>query len=173
MARQTTLIAARQPASSGVFEGVSSFGNDLVTLAGLQARLAAHDARDSFEQAAPALAALAITALMAFGGTVVIGIGVAFWVDQATELSTPEAFLLVGSATLVLAGLIAGLAIWRLGHCFTSFHRTHEEFQRNLAWARTVLAHRGRPVESPGVEGDAKAQVRQRVGRVEDGEPRG
>ena len=143
MARQTSINGGGQRPET-MLEGVEAFGTNLATLAGLQARLAAHDFRAAMAISTPALITLGVVLLMAAAGSVVGLIGLAIWIAATFEMTTARAFLFTALAAFLLSGLAATLAIRRLRAGLVIFRRSNEELQRNLAWLGTVLAHSGR-----------------------------
>jgi hypothetical protein len=136
--------AGRAPTPEGVIEGVSSLGNDLATLATLQARLAALDLRDSLLEARVALIVLA-TGLLLIPCCLVVGLfGLAGWLAERLHASANVVMMLLAVGILILSAVGAVFAARRVGGSFTSFRRSQDELQRNLTWVRTVLAQSGR-----------------------------
>ncbi|OJW21008.1 MAG: hypothetical protein BGO49_30115 [Planctomycetales bacterium 71-10] len=125
-------------------EDVSSFGNDVATLASLQSKLAAADAKASLARAAPALGGLALAILLAFSGAIAIVWGLALWIAERFEMKTSAALMLTGLGALVLVALIGVVCVRLLGSSFTTFRRSAEELERNIAWIKTTLTHSGR-----------------------------
>jgi len=127
-----------------VVGNLAEFGNDVASLAELQAKLAVIDLKESAGKAAlPAvLAATGLVLLLA--GLPVALMGIAGLLVKYAGLSEGWAYLLTGGVVLVLAGALALLGLMRLRQSFTSFRRSQEEFARNLAWIRTVLVYSGR-----------------------------
>lgn len=130
--------------SGGLMENVSSFGNDVATLASLQSKLVAADARASLARAAPALGGLALAILLAFSGAIAIVGGLALWIAERFEMKTSVALMLTGLGALVLVALIGVVCVRLLGSSFTAFRRSAEELERNIAWVKTTLTHSGR-----------------------------
>ena len=130
--------------STGLMENVGSFGNDLATLASLQGKLAAADAKASLQKAAPAIAGLVVAALLAFSGAVVLLVGFALWIAEALALTPYKALMLTGLGALIAVAVLAAVCVRLLGSSFTAFRRSSEEFERNLAWIKTTLTHSGR-----------------------------
>jgi len=148
MAHQTILNKDGGPAaksnSNGLMEGVGSFGNDLASLASLQAKLAAADARESLLKALPAVVGLAVLALVLIAGMAAIVAGMAVWLAGALQLGLGVALMLVGLGCLVLGALFSLLCLRFLGSSFTAFRRSSEELERNIAWIKTTLTRSGR-----------------------------
>jgi len=123
---------------------IADFGNDIATLAELQAKLTLLDAKDA--------AAKATTPLIFLGGGLVLGlaslpvimIGVADLIARSANIPTGVALLIVGLGAMILAG-VAALIGWKGSTgSLTSFRRSSEELTRNLSWIRTVLVYSGR-----------------------------
>jgi len=136
--------AANDREPSGVIEGVSSFGSDLATLATLQARLAAYDLRESMKGAAPAIAGLVTFATIAAASTVIGLAGLALWLATILQMQAGLVMMLVALAGIVIAGVAAALLARLLISSFSSFRRSREELERNIAWIRTTILHSGR-----------------------------
>jgi hypothetical protein len=127
-----------------VMRGVAGFGESVITLAELQARLAKIELRQNLEAARAAL-------FLAIGGGVGICSGTIILLAGAAELLVSElgvkrGFALVGVAAFALAagaGCLA-LAIMRMGAKQPGFRLSQEELARNLNWFRTVLRQSGR-----------------------------
>lgn len=124
--------------------GVESFGNDLATLASLQAKLAAADARESLLKALPAVVGLAVLVLLLIGGMGAIVAGFAVWLAAALKWGLGVSLMVVGLGCLVVGALFSMLCLRLLGSSFTSFRRSSEELERNLAWVKTTLTQSGR-----------------------------
>lgn len=149
MADQTILNKGGGPASKpspngGLMEGVGSFGNDLATLASLQAKLAAADARESLMKALPAVIGLGVLVLLLIAGMGAIVAGLAVWLAEAFDLRLGVALMLVGLGCLILGALFSLLCLRLVGSSFTAFRRSSEELERNLAWVKTTLTRSGR-----------------------------
>lgn len=134
----------------GVIGGIAEFGNDIMTLAELQARLAAIDFKESLEHAVVPLVLTLGGLMLALASLPVVLIGVAQLIAWAFSIHLGWALLLVGLVALVGASAVAGIAGLRFSRSFASFQRSREELVRNLSWIRTVLVHSGRPVPRRG-----------------------
>lgn len=136
------ISAPDQP--EGMIEGVGLLGNNLATLATLQIRLAWLDLRDSLREARLALVVLAIGMLLIPCALVVVLFGLAGWVAELTRVDA-NLVMLLGALGLILLCVVSALfAMRRLFGSFSSFRRSQDEFNRNLAWVRTVLSQSGR-----------------------------
>jgi len=130
--------------SNGLMEGVGSFGNDLASLASLQAKLAAADARESLLKALPSVVGLGVLVLLLIGGMAAIVAGFAVWLAATFHLGIGVSLMLVGLGCLVLGALLSLLCLRLLSSSFTAFRRSSEELERNLAWVKTTLTRSGR-----------------------------
>lgn len=150
MADQTVLneggrrAATTKTGSNGLMEGVGSFGNDLASLASLQAKLAAADARESLLKALPAVVGLAVLVLILVAGMAAIIAGFALWIAEAVHLRPGVALMLVGLGCLILGAVFSLFCVRLLGRSFTAFRRSSEELERNVAWVKTTLTRSGR-----------------------------
>jgi hypothetical protein len=129
---------------TGVIDSVNALGTNLGTLASLQARLAVCDLRESLLRMTPALILGAFAVLVLPASVIVALFGIGYWVAMATSLSLPQAFLSVAAVGLIVAVLAFLLAVRLSRGCLTSFRRSAEELQRNVAWVRTVMKYSGR-----------------------------
>ncbi len=144
MARQATLNTDPGGSINGMLNGIGDLGSNVVTLASLQARLAAEDFRESARRAQPALIAAAFFVPLGFASLTVGLLGLAYW--MAAELAIPlgRTLLLVAAGGILASSSMAVLTIQHLRASLASFRRSREELERNLAWLRTVLVHSGR-----------------------------
>lgn len=144
MASQATLNIDQRSSVNGMLNGIGDLGNNVVTLATLQARLAAEDFSDSASRARPALIAAAVLIPLGFASVTAGLFGLASW--MASDLGVPlgRALLEVAAGGIVVSSILAVLVIQRLLSSLTSFRRSREELERNIAWLRTVLVHSGR-----------------------------
>jgi hypothetical protein len=144
MAYQTVRNGHAAANDRGVIEGVSSFGTDLATLAMLQVQLAAYDLRDSMRSATPAIAGLVAFGTIAAASTVVGLAGLALWLATVLQMQAGIMMMVVALAGIVIAGVAFALLARLLISSFSSFRRSREELERNIAWIRTTILHSGR-----------------------------
>ena len=123
---------------------IADFGNDIATLAELQAKLTLLDAKEAATRATTPAIALGAGLVLALGSLPVILLGLADLIASKTSLSAGAAQLIVGLVTLLLAAGIAFLGLRGSLGSLTSFRRSTEELTRNLSWIRTVLVYSGR-----------------------------
>lgn len=134
----------RASQSNGLIDNVSSFGNDLATLATLQAKLASADLREGLQRAAPAVGVLAAVGLISAAGVTALVLALASWLAESFQFRTSSALAIVGLGSLVVAALGGWLGARALASSFTTFRRSSEELERNLAWIKTTLTQSGR-----------------------------
>ena len=123
---------------------MAGFGENLLTLAELQARMAAVELRQNVAAVKVASVLLVAGTLVALAAVPVILFGIAELLVAELACAARYAFLAVGSLTVGIAVCCAiAAALWlkrrRLG-----FPLTSEEFTRNLHWVHTVLRLSGR-----------------------------
>jgi uncharacterized membrane protein YqjE len=133
-----------------VVGGITEFGNDVVNLVELQAKLALLDLKDCASQVAKPLALVAGGLSLILGTIPVLLLGVAALVATALNISNGWAQILTGGIVLITSAIIVGVAAMRIVPSFSSFRRSSEEFQRNAAWLRTILLYSGRNVARRG-----------------------
>jgi hypothetical protein len=123
---------------------IADFGNDIATLAELQAKLTLLDAKDAATKATTPLILLVGGLVLALASLPVILLGLADLIASTLKISSGVSQLIVGLAALSLAGG-AALVGWKGSTgSLTSFRRSSEELTRNLSWIRTVLVYSGR-----------------------------
>ena len=155
MADQATLnshsgdkVKVNSPLVEGVLGNMAEFSTDLISLAELQARLAAADLKESTSRAVLPTGLLVGGAILAVVSLPVLLGGVGYLIHENSTLSIGWSFLVTALATLALGALLAFVGLRGLGSSFSSFDRSKEELTRNLAWVKTVLVHSGRPKAS-------------------------
>jgi len=132
-----------------VISNVAGFGENLLSLAELQARLAAIEMRQNAGAAKAAGATLLAGSVLALAGVPVLLVGIAELLVSELAFKRGYALLIVAGCTLVIAALFAGIAARSLRRKPLGFPLTIEELTRNVHWIRTVLKHSGRPTGRP------------------------
>lgn len=130
--------------AADVVNNVAEFGEDLLSLAELQARLAAIEWRQNVAAAKVGGAVIALGGVMAMAALPVALAGIAELLVWGLNWNRGAALLVVAAATMLLAGLAIGLAVARLRASDMGFPLSREEFTRNLNWLRSVLLYSGR-----------------------------
>lgn len=144
MARETTMNHEPTSSLNGVIEGIGGLGTNVATLATLQAQLAARDLKEMSGRAMPAMVSIALLVPLAFAAFTTLLFGLAYWINQAFQLTLPASLLLAGLIGLVLASVLGFFAWRRFGASVVTFRRSREELERNIAWLGTVLTQSGR-----------------------------
>ena len=143
-------IAKSNGTGEGVVGSIAEFGNDIATLAELQAKLAALDFKESAERATLPLVLL-LAGLTVLVVSLPVGLaGVALLLSSALSIPLGWALLLVAALAMAGAAAVAVIAGLRFSRSFESFNRSREELVRNLSWIRTVLVFSGRAVPRRG-----------------------
>jgi hypothetical protein len=136
--------AEKEPNASTMVSSVAGFGENLLTLGELQARLTAKELVQNY-QAARTAGAVGIAGFSTAVASVPLALlGIAELLVSELGMKRGYALLSVaGAATLIGGVLLAFAASWmrrkRLG-----FPVSAEELTRNLNWVRTVLRYSGR-----------------------------
>ena len=127
-----------------LLDGIGGLGSDVMTLASLQAKLAAEDLQESSRRALPAVVASVGLLLMGLASTTVAFLGVAQWLTVERGMALWQGLLVVAGGGVLLTLLLAVLA-WRgFRSSVSTFRRSREELERNIAWIGTIAAHSGR-----------------------------
>ena len=135
-------VKVNAPAESMV-ESVTEFVNDITTLAELQLKLTAVDAREAVGRAVVPAALVGAGLVLLLGSLPVVLLGVADLLVSA-GMAQGWARLLTGLGALVVAGVLAALSAPALARSLGSFRRSSEELARNVAWVKTVVVYSGR-----------------------------
>ncbi len=128
-----------------VVGNIADFGNDIASLAELQAKLAVYDAKEAATRASRPLIFLGMGGVLALASLPVILIGLADLIATNTRISSGLAQLIVGLVALLIASLGCLVGFRGAFQSLDSFRRSREELTRNLSWIRTVLVYSGRP----------------------------
>src|SRR5262245_62106462 len=103
MASETSVNSARNGRSDAdMIGGVSSFGHNLLSLAGLQAKLFSLDARATIASSTPALIALGAAGAALFTSLVVGLGGLSWWLAVQLALPVWGSLMLVGIVTAIV-----------------------------------------------------------------------
>jgi uncharacterized membrane protein YqjE len=133
-----------QEPPAGVAENITSLGNDVLSLAELQARLLACEMRDLSERASAPVTRALIATLVGVTVMPMLWLGSAELVAELT--GWPRGAVQLGLALSAIA--VAGGVVWSawksLRETRLGFRRSREELARNWHWLKTVVAHSGR-----------------------------
>jgi Putative Actinobacterial Holin-X, holin superfamily III len=137
--------SAGEPSANTMVSNVAGFGENLLTLAELQARLSAMELRKNLDAATAGGAVILAGSVLAVASLPVALAGLAELLVSELALKRGYALLIVAAAAILIAGIsVASAGFWlrrkRLG-----FPLSAEELTRNLNWLRTVLHFSGRP----------------------------
>jgi len=141
---------AQGSGNGSVVGSIAEFGNDIATLAELQAKLALLDLQESTRRSVLPVALMVVGVAVALASLPVALLGVASLIAAAFSIAQGWALLLTAGAALIAGAGIAATAASQLGRSFDSFRRSREEFSRNVAWIRTIVLHSGRAVPRRG-----------------------
>jgi Putative Actinobacterial Holin-X, holin superfamily III len=136
--------AEKEPGAGDMVSNVAGFGENLLTLGELQARLVARELIQNYQAARTAGTVGLVGILVAVSGIPVVLLGIAELLVSELAMKRGFALLSVAAAAIVLGGgVVAFVGTWlrqkRLG-----FPVSTEELTRNLNWLRTVLRYSGR-----------------------------
>jgi len=123
---------------------VTGFGENLLTLAELQARLSATELRQNLEAAKTSGAIFLAGSILAVASLPVALAGIAELLVSELALKRGYALLIVAAAAFVIGGVSVASAGFWLRRKRPGFPLSAEELTRNLNWLRTVLRHSGR-----------------------------
>jgi uncharacterized membrane protein YqjE len=132
--------------AEGMVGSIAEFGNDVVSLAELQLKLAAQDFKEVSAKALLPLSLVAVGLVLLLGSVPVAIGGLALLVAQVLSISIGWALVLTAVVLMILTGALVVFAGRRLVASFVGFRRSREELIRNINWIRTVLLYSGRAV---------------------------
>jgi len=141
---------AESRGNGSVVGSIAELGNDIMTLAELQAKLLALDLKECTAQAGTSLALILAGLTVMLASLPVAVLGVAYLVADALGIKPGWAMLLTVAVVLVLGGVLLAVCVPRLRRSFAAFRRSREELNRNLSWIRTVLLYSGRSAPRRG-----------------------
>jgi Putative Actinobacterial Holin-X, holin superfamily III len=127
-----------------VMRSVAGFGENLLTLAELQARLARIELGRNLEAARAGVVWALGSAVTACAGLVIMLAGLAELMVSELGMRRGYAFLSVASSAIAVGAICLVVAATRLGATRLGFPLSIEELARNVNWLRTVLRHSGR-----------------------------
>jgi hypothetical protein len=136
--------AAGDASPAAVMSNVASFGENLLTLAELQTRLAAIELRQNVVGVKVAGALLLAGVLFAVAALPILLAGLSELLVLELAIRRGFALLIVAVGALLIGGLLAAVAAALLRRSPLGFPLTTEELTRNIQWIRTVLQHSGR-----------------------------
>jgi uncharacterized membrane protein YqjE len=133
-----------EPGPGDVVHNVAEFGENLLTLVELQARLAAIELKQNVEAAKITGPVILASVVLALASLPLLLAGIAELLVSELGMKRGYALLSVVVVALAIAGACIAIAGSRLRRAALGFPVTREEFTRNFNWVRTVLLHSGR-----------------------------
>jgi hypothetical protein len=132
------------PSTSGMMNSVAGFGENLLTLGELQARLTGIEIRQNIDSVKNGGALFVAGSILAFSSLPVVMVGVAELL--VSELGMKRGYALLSAATTAIVIAAACIVVARgwLRRKPFDFPLASEEFARNMNWLRTILRHSGR-----------------------------
>lgn len=127
-----------------VVGNLADFGDDLLSLAELQARLASIELKQNVAAAKVGGVVMMTGAVLALAALPIALAGIAELLVSSLGMDRGFALLAVAVAAFAIAGTCMAIAAARLRGSDLGFPLTREEFTRNLNWVRTVLLYSGR-----------------------------
>jgi Putative Actinobacterial Holin-X, holin superfamily III len=130
--------------SVGVVTNVASFGENLLSLAELQARLTAVELRRNVDSVKSTGALMVFGAVLALSAFPVMLLGVAELLVTELGMKRGYGLLTTGFAAVLIAGACIAIASHWLRRKPLGLPLASEEFTRNMSWLRTVLRQSSR-----------------------------
>jgi Putative Actinobacterial Holin-X, holin superfamily III len=127
-----------------VMRGVAGFGESLLSLAELQARLAEVELRQNLQAARAGIFLALSSGVAAWSGLIIMLAGLAELMVSEMGVKRGIALLSVATVTIAAGAACLALAAARLRAKRLGFPLSYEELARNLNWLRTVLRQSGR-----------------------------
>jgi hypothetical protein len=127
-----------------VMRGVAGFGENLLTLAELLARLAKIELRQLLEAARASVVLALCSALAMCSGLIIMLGGLAELMVSELGMKRGYALLSVACSAISVGAICLVVAATRLRAKRLGFPLSCEELARNFNWLRTVLRHSGR-----------------------------
>lgn len=130
-----------------VVTNVAEFGENLLSLAELQARLAAIELKQNLRTAKIGGSVIVAGVVLALAAVPIVLAGIAEVLVSSLGMGRGPALLAVAFATFVIAGTGIAIAAARLRGSDMGFPLSREEYTRNINWLRTVLLYSGRSAQ--------------------------
>ena len=132
------------PSASGMMNSVAGFGENLLTLGELQARLTAIEIRQNLDSVKNGGALFVAGSILAIASLPVVMVGVAELLVSELGMKRGYALLSAAATAIVIASACMVVARSWLRKKPFGFPLASEEFARNMNWVRTILRHSGR-----------------------------
>jgi hypothetical protein len=132
-------------APEGVIGSIAELGSNITTLAELQAQLTIADLKESTQQATWPVALLATSLVLLLAALPVALIGASeLLADTLRLVHRGYAYLIVAGITAAITTILAFISVPLFFKSLAPMKRSQEEFARNVAWVKRVLASSGR-----------------------------
>ena len=151
------------PGASGMMNNVAGLGENLLTLAELQARLTAVELRQNLDSVKNGGALIVAGSILVISSAPVVMVGIAELFVSELGMKRGYALLSTGTTAIVIAGLCMVVARSWLRKKPFGFPLAGEEFARNLNWLRTHLATQ-RSLAVASVRTRNKSSARAQIG---------
>jgi Putative Actinobacterial Holin-X, holin superfamily III len=135
----------QNPSVSSVVSNVAGFGENVLNLTELQAKLAVIELRQNVQAAKSSGGPLLAAVALALAGLPVALAGIAELLVSELGIKRGFALLVVSGTVLLVAACCVAIAGIRLRSQRFGFPLSEEELNRNVNWLRAVLRHSGRP----------------------------
>jgi hypothetical protein len=133
-----------------VVHNVAGLGEDLLSLAELQAHLATIELKQNVQAIQFGGAFILVGAVLGMAGLPIALAVIAELLVSGLEMQRGWALILVAVAAFVIAGTCVAIAVARLRAADLGFPLSREELARNMNWIRTVLLYSGRAARGRG-----------------------
>lgn len=134
----------KEPNASNMVSSVAGFGENLLTLGELQARLTAKELVQNCQAAKNAGTLGLAGVILAVAGVPIVLLGIAELLVSELSMKRGYALLSVAGAAILIGGFSVAFAGSWLRRKRLGFPVAGEELIRNLNWVRTVLRYSGR-----------------------------
>jgi len=131
---------------AAVVTNLAVFGENLLTLAELQSRLASLEVKQNVQAAKIGVPVMLGGAALSMASLPLILAGIAELLVSELGMKRGYALLSVAIVAFGVAGAGIAVAAAQLRRTAVGFPLSREELARNLNWVRTVLLHSGRAV---------------------------
>ncbi len=130
--------------AGAMVNSVAEFGENLLSLAELQARLAALELKHNVQAVKVTGSVILAGVVLAIASLPVVLAGIAELLVSELGIRRGYALLGVAFVAIAIAGSCIAIAISLLRRSDLGFPLSAEEFTRNRNWVRTILLHSGR-----------------------------
>jgi hypothetical protein len=132
------------PGAGAMVNSVAEFGENLLSLTELQARLTVLELKRNIRTIRFTVPVILGGVVLAIAGLPVVLAGIAELLVSELGMKRGYALLGVGFVAIAIAGTGIAIAVSRLRRSDVGFPLSAEEFTRNRNWVRTILLYSGR-----------------------------